>query len=476
LPLGGHRPWRVGAVALPTFTLVVLFAIHACLDGGTGPPKPPRDTVPPSFQVTFPNDSAYDLDGDRLVDFLITWSDSNGAVDPASVVVRSLHGVNGPADTATNLLTAWRVVRNDSTGLVFSETLENLLHGGPNLIELRVADTAGNFAVDTVGFDLPNGAFIKTIVTGLSSATAHGVGMAVCPDDHRAYMTAGRRIVVADADSLVILGDVLDPYAGADLQVPLCVPGDPVLYVTEFVERFDRPTMTWMPRVTGAFASVGIVQSRAFPETLYVGESYDGIVGVVERSLNARTGYFLPLDTTLSEYVFDLEVTDDDQKLYATRYAEGGILVADPRSGAILSRISVGGPKWPDRGRADGIALSPDGRHLYAAVLDGDPRGVVDIDTDLDTVVRTLDLSAYVPQDLAVSPSGKRVFVTTQDRFADPSQNVLADVRNWLVLAEFPRPRPAGQIRFDGGAAFHPNGKLVFVGHNLDVDVYLSRE
>jgi DNA-binding beta-propeller fold protein YncE len=359
--------------------------------------------------------------------------------------------------------------------LVFSETIANLLHGGANLIELRVADTAGNEAIDTIHFTLPPAAFIKTLVTGLTSTVSHGIGMAVCPDDHRAYMTAGRRIVVVDADSLVILRIELDPYAGDDLQLPLCVPGDPVLYVTERVERFHRPTMTWLPQVSGGFGADGIVQSRAFPDTLYVGERLAGSIGIVSRSQSARLGYFLPLDTTQSEYVFDLEVLDGDQKLYATRYSEGGILVADPRTGTILTRISVGGPNWPDRGRTDGITLSPDGRWLYAAVLDGDPRGVAEIDTDRDTVVRTLDLSMYVPQDLAVSPSGRRLFVTTQDLFT-PSQNVLADLLSWQVLAEFPRPRPAGETRFDGAVAFHPNGKLVFVGHNLDVDVYLSRE
>lgn len=88
-------------------------------------------------------------------------------------------------------------------------------------------------------------------------------------------------------------------------------------------------------------------------------------------------------------------------------------------------------------------------------------------------------LTFYVPQVLALSPSERRMFVTTQDRFTNlPSQNVLIDMDNWRVLVEFPRPRPAGEIRFDGGMAFHPNGKLIFVGHNVDVDVdvYLSRE
>jgi DNA-binding beta-propeller fold protein YncE len=126
-------------------------------------------------------------------------------------------------------------------------------------------------------------------------------------------------------------------------------------------------------------------------------------------------------------------------------------------------------------GRTDEFVLSRDDRWLYVAVLDGDPRGVVVVDTETDQVVRTLPLPDYVPQGIDLSPSGNRLFVTTQDRWT-PSKNVLIDVPNWRVLEEFPRPRPEGTIRFDGGVAFRGDGKLVFVAHNLDIDVYLIRE
>jgi DNA-binding beta-propeller fold protein YncE len=447
----------------------------ACLDDGLKPV--PRDTTPPQFQVVTPQDTIYDTDGDRLLDLELTWSDSAGVVDWASVRIRSLAGVNGPADTGTNLLDVWRVERRDTLGLVVHETLENLLHGGSNELEVVLPDTAGNVRVDTITFTLPHGAFVKTLITGLVSATSHGIGMVVCPDDRRAYMTAGRRLVVVDADSLKILGIVLNTDVADDLQIPLCVPGDPMLYVTERVERFNRPSMQWAPRVWPAFGAVGIVQSRADPNILFVGESYTGGIALIDRAQAARIGSLALPPAPPDEFVFDLEVFPGDSKLYATRYVEGGILVADPGTGQVLARIAVGGPSWPDRGRTDAIVLSADTRWLYAAVLDGDPRGVVAIDTRTDSVVRTLALPDYVPQELALSPSERRMFVTVQDRFPGlPSYNVLVDVPNWRVLESFPRPRPPGEVRFDGGVAFHPNGKLIFVGHNLDVDVYLSRE
>ena len=439
----------------------------------------PPDTTAPRFQVLAPVDTLYDLDGDELVDVSITWADSGGAIDPASARVRSVDGINGPATASDNLLAVWHVERLDSTGLVLHETIENLLHGGANRLEVSVADTAGNTTTDTISFTLPHGALFKTLASGVTTA-GHGIGATVCPDDHRAYVTVGRSLVVIDADSLRVLAAVRNTTASDALFTPLCVPGDPVLYVTESVERFDRPSMQWLPRVTGSFGATGIAQSRADPNILYVGETYTGGIALIDRAQAARIGS-IPLPGQGSpenpEYVFDIAVLPGDSKIYFTRYLDGGVLVADPRTGTILKHIGVGGPTWPDSGRSDAFVLSHDDRSLYVAVLDGDPRGVVEINTQTDAAVRLLPLPFYVPQEIALSPSGRRLFVTTQDRWVNfPSQNVLIDVVNWRVLTEFRRPRAAGAIRWDGGVAFHPNGKLVFVGRDRMIDVYLSRE
>jgi DNA-binding beta-propeller fold protein YncE len=221
------------------------------------------------------------------------------------------------------------------------------------------------------------------------------------------------------------------------------------------------------------------VQSRANANVLYVGELESGGVGTIDRAQAVRTGEIgIPWSGTPEnpEYVFDLAVLAGDTKLYLTRYLDGGVIVANPATGAILSRIGVGGAGWPDSGRTDAFVLSHDDQHLYVAVLDGNPRGVVDIYTVTDRVVRTLPLFGYVPQELALSPDGTRLFVTTQDRVpTEPSENVLIDIPTWQVIARFPRPR-VGTLRFDGGVAFHPNGKLIFVGRDRMIDVYLERE
>jgi DNA-binding beta-propeller fold protein YncE len=442
-----------------------------CLDDGLKPV--PRDTTPPSFQVVTPQDTLYDTDGDRLLDLELTWSDSAGVVDWASVRIRSLAGVNGPADSSTNLLDVWRVERRDTTDLLVHETLDNLLHGGANQLEIMLPDTAGNVRVDTIAFALPHGAFVKTISTGLGLGAIPANDVTVCPDDGRLYMTANRNIVVVDPESLRVLAVIRDPEAADDLAKALCVPGDPVLYVTHRVERFDRPSMTWLPQITGSFGSIGIVQSRANPNVLYVGETNSGTIGIIDRGAGTRVGQLLPFSSF--EYVFDLAVLDGDAKLYATRLAEGGILVIDPQRDSVLGKIRVGDAAWPGPGRTDAITLRRDGQRLYAAVIEGLYRGVVEIDTQADSVVRVLPLFDYFCIDLALSPSERRMFVTTQDN-GSPSENVLVDMTSWEVLQTFPRPRIPAVTRFDQAVVFHPNGKLIFVAHNLDVDVYLSRE
>lgn len=463
--------WCAGIAAL----LAVPALVIACLD--KEPTRPPAvDTSAPRIEILSPTIQSYDEDGDRLVDVRVRWRDSLGAVATSTVRVRSLEGfAGGVAGQPEDLLERWRIERLDNSGLLLHEALPALLHGGLNHIVLSIADTAGNVAEDTVEFSLPPGAFYKTLTTGLVSSTSHGVGVVVCNDDHRIYMAAGRSLAIADADSLVILGTVRDSSAPDVLKVPLCVPGDPVLYVTERVERFDRPSMTFVPRAA-SFVSVGITQSRADPSLLYAGESISGTIGIIDRAQAVRVGQLLQF-APQQEYVFSLAVLAGDAKLYATRYTEGGILVVDPQRDSVLARIRIGGPTWPDLGTTDNIALSADDHWLYAAVLDGDPRGVVEIDTRTDSVVRVLALANAVPQALAISPSGKRIFVTTQDLRADtPSDNVLVDVAAFGPLTFFSRSRPAGEFRFDGGVAFHPNGTLIFVAHNLDIDVYLNRE
>jgi hypothetical protein len=427
--------------------------------------------------VLSPINSDYDQDSDRLVDFVVQWRDSGGSVDFAKAHLRSIEGVNGSAPAETDLLTVWNVQRLDAMGLTVHETRNNLLHPGLNRLVLTVPDAAGNTLIDTVVFTLPYAAFVKTIPSGLTMGAQPADGITICPEDNRLYMAAGRSLVVADPDSLDVIRVVQDPSASDALSTPLCVFGDPILYVTQFVERFDRTSLQWQTEVDSSYQSLGITQSRLNTDILYVGETTDGVIGVISRSQHKRISQLLSF-APVTEYIQSIVALDGDSKLYATEATQGGVLVVDPAKDSVLKRIPVGGPEYAsqgDSGDTQSLVRTVDGRHIYAAVDLGLPTGVADIDTQTDSVVRTLSLFNYFCINLALSPDESRAFVTTQDNGA-PSQNVLVDIPGWRVLQTFPRPRTGASTRFDRGVVFSLSGKLVFVAHDVDIDVYLNRE
>jgi hypothetical protein len=122
------------------------------------------------------------------------------------------------------------------------------------------------------------------------------------------------------------------------------------------------------------------------------------------------------------------------------------------------------------------IELSKDDKFLYAVT----DRGLSEIDTRNDQVVRFISMG---PNDrtqcLGVSPSGRRVMVTSMERGGPnsaPASNHIVDVWSWTIVASFPRTRPSGEFLLDGCPAFRPDGKLIFLGRDMDLEVYLNRE
>ena len=438
----------------------------------------PPDRAPPSIQVLSPIDSQYDQDSDRLVDVKVLWHDSLGAVAFSKAQVTSMEGVAGSVQAGANLITVWRVERLDAGGLTLHETRANLLHPGLNHLVLLVPDTSGNVLTDTVAFTLPYAAFIKTIPSGLQMGVQPAAGITICSDDNLLYMTAGISLVIADPDSLKTLAAITDPAAFDALDRPLCIPGDPILYVTLRVERFNRSMRQWLPTMDSTFGSIGITQSKANPDLLYVGETTTGTIGLISRALDRRTGYLLSWFPGEQELVHSVVVLSGDTKLYMTEAQAGGILVVDPQKDSALRRIPIGGPEYAaqgDSGDSQDMVLSQNGQHIYAAVDLALHPGLVDINTQVDSVVRSLSLFNYYAIGVALSSDEKRAFVTTQDN-GSPSENVLVDISNWSVLQTLPRPRAPGETRFDRAVTFNAQGTLIFVTHNVDIDVYLNRE
>jgi hypothetical protein len=444
-----------------TFALAAAVVFLPSCDSTTQPPPPAGDTVPPYVQVIFPTSpTEYDEDGDHLLDLTVTWGDSGTGLDLTTAAVTATPGVNGLSG-AGNLLPGWHVEILDSTRLGVHETLQNLLRGGLTQLQIAIRDRAGNTALAQVAVDLPYATYLKTIQTGLLEGP--DMRLTICPDDDRLYGTAGWNLVVADADALTLLD--IYPHQGAErLFVPLCVPGDSVLYVTERVERFNRNTMAWMSSVTGSFGSRGITQSRANPAILYVGESFVGGVAVADRILNQRIGSLAlpPAGNYPNDYVFELIPSDGDSRLYISRTGDG-ILIADT-----LGTVHATVPVWEPQV----LRLSPDQSRLYAV----DYHGLWEVERT-GAWYHLQVAPPYAALYFDLSPSGERAFITTRDDESDSlavnlGYELLVDVTTWQVLATFPHP----QLGWHGGVAFHPNGKLIFAARNFDIDVFLNRE
>lgn len=449
-PARGARGW----IALATAAFL--------LSPGCRDPELAPSSEPPRLTVHSPVDTAYDADGDRLVDFNIEWHGTR--LDPATARARSLDGLDGPANPDTNLLDIWRVDRRDSTGLVFHETRANMLPSGRNRIQISVADSGGRRTTDTITVTLPRGAFWKTVPTGLLNMVAIG-SFAVDSTRRRLYLAHSRAIVVFDLDSLSVLAAVAPPTVGLEFNRLLLSPPDG-LCVTVLLRCLDPVSLTWGPPFNSADA-IPLAQSKANSDIIYLGEKFTGTVGIYSKAQRTRIGQVpYPPNLYNDEFVTDIVVLAGDAKLYETRSFDGGVLALDPRTGAVFARIGSGD--------ATGLDLSRDEQHLYSTI-----GGVSEIDTRTDSITRSLFLVESVPIDLSLSPDGRLVFVVTGD-FNPPnepySSNFLIDVEQWRIVGTFPRTRPLGQYRYDHGVSFHPSGKLAFVGHDLDLDVYVIRK
>ncbi len=459
--------YGLGLLALAS--LPSLFASGCRSERITAPP----DTTAPRFQVLAPVDTLYDLDGDKLVDVSITWADSGGLIDPASARVRSLRALNGPADTTTNLIAVWRVVRLDRAGLLLRETLDNLLPDDQNRLEISVADTAGNRTTDTISFTLPHAAFYTTIETGVAS-WYYSLDIVIDGAGRRGYMTAGQTLVVFDPESLRVVARITSGASSYLADIALDEARS-FAYVGEgYVEKYDLRTNSFVERVPGTYSTSGLAFSRADSRLLYTGEDFAGWLGYVDVVANQRVDQMvIPHLYSPEEFISELAVLAGDAKLYMARYYQGGILVVDPRTRQILRHVQMAGSSPFFTGD---FILSRDDRHLYVALKDAAPRGVGDLDTSTDSIVRTMDFPAFVPNGIGLSPSQRRLFVTMGQAYSNiPPRNFLLDVQRWAVLESFDQPAAPGAIP-DGPVAFRPDGKLIFVGRNLVIDAYLNRE
>ena len=200
------------------------------------------------------------------------------------------------------------------------------------------------------------------------------------------YVAVNRTLAVIDPLLLQVLGTYTTIEVSGPIRDLLCIDGDLYLYFTGFVERFDRQAMAFAPEIPGTNCTTTLAPSRADPEILYVGDCGTGGVSRVNRVTETYLGMIgIPWSSYSDEYVLAMEVLPDDEKIYFTRYWEGGIYVADPATGEIRKKFQLS-QYTGGTGLASRLALTPDSRLLYAAVRFGDPRALLEINTATDEV------------------------------------------------------------------------------------------
>lgn len=428
---------------------------------------PQDDTTPPTVTVQFPlTANVFDDNGDALVDIAVAWADAGG-IDLQSVRLQQTTG----GSAGPNLLDQWTVDRLDSTGFRARETSRRPLRGGASELLVTIADKAGNATTARIPLTLPYGAFLKTIVTP-SGLSGRGVRATVCDDI--VYMTDGRSLTMADAWSFEFIGTSTDPWPSRELYAALCVPGDSMMYVTPHLDRFHKLRRTWTAAPQLELYS-DIIQSKANPNTLYAGQVNTARIAIFTRPTGQRTGFTpIPNSPEPDDFVYALAVLPNDRKLYTARYIDADMLVLDMSTG-ITTRLMPGGAG--NLTLVSEILVSNDGQSVFVALAEGAIRGVADMDPQTDQVRRILPLASGASVAMALSPDGKRLFVTTRDRQIDVwSSHYLIDLPSWQVVSEFVRSRQPGEFRLDGAADFRSDNRVAFVPRNGNIDVYLNRE
>lgn len=145
--------------------------------------------------------------------------------------------------------------------------------------------------------------------------------------------------------------------------------------------------------------------------TVYVVNGWSGSVAVVDVAA-AEVVHRIRVKAELNSAV----VRPDGKRLYLTGTAngQGVVLGFDLTSDSLAAVIQVGSAPT-------GLAVSPDGGHLYVANNQG--ASVTVIDTRIASVIRTVPVDV-LPQYVAVSPDGSTTYVTHTSRLANTNGSV----------------------------------------------------
>lgn len=118
--------------------------------------------------------------------------------------------------------------------------------------------------------------------------------------------------------------------------------------------------------------------------------------------LDSSTGQILHVWNSNQQRSHMIVVTPKETKFYVTNTVSGSVSVIDKLTGTV--KVVATGPG------TEGIAISPDGREVWAASrIDGK---ISVISTDTDAIVATFSSGGREPKRMAFTPDGSQVWVT----------------------------------------------------------------
>jgi YVTN family beta-propeller protein len=142
-----------------------------------------------------------------------------------------------------------------------------------------------------------------------------------------------------------------------------------------------------------------------------------------------------------------IAITPDGMHVYVANQFDDTISVIDTNAGTVSTTISL-----PRGTTLANIAIAPDGKHAYASAQG--PSAVIVVDTATNTAVGAPIVVGGAPLGLAVSPDGAQVYVANNDNLGSVS---VIDTASDAVVNTF------SGLSYPFAVTFSPDGKLAYV-------------
>jgi YVTN family beta-propeller protein len=195
---------------------------------------------------------------------------------------------------------------------------------------------------------------------------------------------------------------------------------------------------------------LGALPGSAGARSIYVANSVDGSVSVIDNRTNAPVG--APIQLGLGTQPVGIAITPDGKRAYVANHGTDDVSVIDTATNQVIGpRIGVGdGPRE--------IAISPDGSTAY--VTDNVGNTISVLDTRTNQVVGPSIPRGISPFGVAITPDGSTLYVSSQSGVA--------------VISSQTRQEVASINGGNGpaGIAVAPDGRTAYLANFLSADVF----